>query len=477
LHTKIIRKDLLKLNGELTRIINSDGDKTGAYSALSVNAQGLILFHMLELIEQQGLDVLLIYLTKMKAKARKKNSSKALKILARDHRLNQIFIELKKNEDFSPEKLVHPKYYTLESLLTQEFENNSNSRVLVFVKLRDSVKNIVNKLEAKESSVIRSSRFVGQATKSQDDKGLSQKKQLEILEQFKQGNYNVLVSTNVGEEGLDIAECDLVVFYDVVASEIRFIQRKGRTARHREGKVIILYCKGTHDEVYMHIALTKLKKMNVNLKGEKQLQTSYFRDKRPYQEIPKIQELQENVIKNSAPVLPNIEKSSEKLFKTNRKMSVKRVQSNIFSFSQDQQTKHELKLPPPEVKINLSFPVKFGLRKKFQKDRISFEIVKSILDLTLFDKILVQVFNPRIFDGDSILKKNALLSKKYRLIISAFDFVDFVEKFEGEERLLKQKIEEWSEGAKHQAISIDLSEELYFILKNIYLHVKNEGEL
>ena len=138
---------------------------------------------------------------------------------------------------------------------------------------------------------------------------------------------------------------------------------------------------------------------------------------------------------------------------------------------------HELKLPPPEVKINLSFPVKFGLRKKFQKDRISFEIVKSILDLTLFDKILVQVFNPRIFDGDSILKKNALLSKKYRLIISAFDFVDFVEKFEGEERLLKQKIEEWSEGAKHQAISIDLSEELYFILKNIYLHVKNEGEL
>ena len=477
LHNKIIRKDLLKLNGELTRIINSDGDKTGAYSALSVNAQGLILFHMLELIEQQGLDVLLIYLTKMKAKARKKNSSKALKILARDHRLNQIFIELKKNEDFSPEKLVHPKYYTLESLLTQEFENNSNSRVLVFVKLRDSVKNIVNKLEAKESSVIRSSRFVGQATKSQDDKGLSQKKQLEILEQFKQGNYNVLVSTNVGEEGLDIAECDLVVFYDVVASEIRFIQRKGRTARHREGKVIILYCKGTHDEVYMHIALTKLKKMNVNLKGEKQLQTSYFREKRSYQEIPKIQELQENVIKNSAPVLPNIEKSSEKLFKTNRKMSVKRVQSNIFSFSQDQQTKHELKLPPPEVKINLSFPVKFGLRKKFQKDRISFEIVKSILDLTLFDKILVQVFNPRIFDEDSILKKNALLSKKYRLIISAFDFVDFVEKFEGEERLLKQKIEEWSEGAKHQAISIDLSEELYFILKNIYLHVKNEGEL
>jgi len=291
LYTKIIRKDLLKLNGELTRLVNGDGDKTGVYSALSVNAQGLILYHMLELIEQQGLDVLLIYLTKMKAKARKKNSSKALKILARDHRLNQIFIELKKNEDFYPKKLIHPKYYALESSLIQEFENNPGSRVLVFVKLRDSVKSIVHKLKTSKNNTIKPSRFVGQATKSQDDKGLSQKQQLEILEQFKQGQYNVLVSTNVGEEGLDIAECDLVVFYDVVASEIRFIQRKGRTARHREGKVIILYCKGTHDEIYMHIALTKLKKMNVNLKGERQLHNAYSNTPNQIPETPIIQEL------------------------------------------------------------------------------------------------------------------------------------------------------------------------------------------
>ena len=77
--------------------------------------------------------------------------------------------------------------------------------------------------------------------------------------------YNVLVSTNVAEEGLDIAECDLVVFYDVVASEIRLIQRKGRTARHRKGKVIILYCRNTNDEIYLNIALNKLNKMQKNL--------------------------------------------------------------------------------------------------------------------------------------------------------------------------------------------------------------------
>jgi len=477
LHTKIIRKDLLKLNGELTRIINGDGDKTGAYSALSVNAQGLILFHMLELIEQQGLDVLLIYLTKMKAKARKKNSSKALKILARDHRLNQIFIELKKNEDFSPKKLIHPKYYSLESLLTQEFKNNAGSRVLVFVKLRDSVKSIVDKLKACENNAIKPSRFVGQATKSQDDRGLSQKQQLEILEQFKKGHYNVLVSTNVGEEGLDIAECDLVVFYDVVASEIRFIQRKGRTARHREGKVIILYCKGTHDEIYMHIALTKLKKMNVNLKGEKHLQSVYSNSSHHIPETSVIQEIQNNARENSIIVPPTSKAPSNQPLKPSNKINKKGVQSSLISFSQDRQIIDKSNNPQPDIKINVSFPVKFGLRKKFQKDEISFEIVKSILDLTLFDKVLVQVINPRQFDGVSYLKKYALLSKKYKLIISVFDFVDFEEEFENEEKLLKEKLTEWGMDTKHQAISIDLSEELYFIIKNIYLHVKNEGDL
>jgi ERCC4-related helicase len=482
LYTKIIRKDLLKLNGELARLIKSDGDKTGVYSALSVNAQGLILFHMLELIEQQGLDVLLIYLTKMKADARKKNSSKALKILARDQRLNQIYIELRKNEEYSPEMLIHPKYYSLESLLVQEFENNPSSRVLVFVKLRDSVNNIVYKLKASEQREIKPSRFVGQATKSKDDKGLSQKQQLEILEQFKGGQYNVLVSTNVGEEGLDIAECDLVVFYDVVASEIRFIQRKGRTARHREGKVIILYCKDTHDEIYMHIALTKLKKMNVNLKGEKHLQTAYSSYSHQNPDTPIIQDLQDTSTNDTIEVFPVEENLSEQLLrsnnnKSNNKNKQKGIQSSLSSFSQHQQIPRETITPQTDVKINLSFPVKFGLRKKFQKDGISFEIVNSILDLTLFDKVLIQVINPRQFDGESLLKKFALLSKKYKLIASIFDFVDFKEDFENEEKLLKEKIKEWGEYNKLQAISIDLSEELYFIIKNIYLHVKNEGDL
>ncbi len=458
LFTKVIRKDLLKLNIELVRLVQGDGDKTGVYSALSVNAQGLILFHMLELIEQQGLDVLLIYLTKIKQNARKKNSSKAVKILASDHRINQIFIELKKNEDYYPERLIHPKFYVLEKLLVQEFENNPPSRVLVFVKLRDSVKNITNKLKLNGKNLIQPARFVGQSTKSKDDKGLSQKKQLEILEQFKQGQYNVLVSTNVGEEGLDIAECDLVIFYDVVASEIRFIQRKGRTARHREGKVIILYCKNTHDETYMHIALNKLKKMNLNLKSGKQLKTSYNNSQAPVETII------------DARLIAEVPLADMKKIKGTKK------QANLQRYFQKTTINEEKKHIATEIKISQSFPVKFGVRKKLQRDQIPFEIAKSIIHLNLLDRVIIQVIDPHQFIEDALLKKIILLSKKYHLIVSIFDFVDFNEEFREEERLLKQKVMNWGQKNDLQAIPIDNSEELYFILKNIYLHAKKEKE-
>jgi len=477
LYTKVIRKDLLKLNAELVRLVQGDGDKTGVYSALSVNAQGLILFHMLELIEQQGLDVLLIYLTKVKQDARKKSSSKAVKILASDHRINQVFIELKKNEDYYPEHLIHPKFYVLEKLLVQEFENNPTSRVLVFVKLRDSVKNITSKLKSRPDGLIKPARFVGQSTKSKGDKGLSQKKQLEILEQFKRGQYNVLVSTNVGEEGLDIAECDLVIFYDVVASEIRFIQRKGRTARHREGKVIILYCKDTHDEIYMHIALNKLKKMNFNLKSGKQLKTSYDSSQTPVETMLDsrlITEVLDVPIMTGVSELPEILEVSEMPFEEAKKINIHQKQGNLQSYFQKAPSTIKEKALIAEIKISRSFSVKFGVRKKLQRDQIPFEIVKSIIHINLFERVIIQVIDPHQFEENLLLKKITLLGKKYHLIVSIFDFVDFNEEFPEEERLLKQKIKTWGKQNDLQAISIDNPEELYFIVKNIYLHAKKE---
>ena len=90
-----------------------------------------------------------------------------------------------------------------------------------------------------KADFIRAECFVGQQTKG-STKGLRQKDQIDLVQRFKSGEVNVLVATSVAEEGLDIAECDIVIFYDIVPSEIRSIQRRGRTGRKRESTVILL---------------------------------------------------------------------------------------------------------------------------------------------------------------------------------------------------------------------------------------------
>lgn len=71
--------------------------------------------------------------------------------------------------------------------------------------------------------------------------GMNQKMQKELIKQFKKGDYNVLVATSIGEEGLDIGEVDLIICYDLTSSPIKNVQRMGRTGRNRDGKVILLF--------------------------------------------------------------------------------------------------------------------------------------------------------------------------------------------------------------------------------------------
>ncbi|MFX0019554.1 MAG: helicase-related protein, partial [Candidatus Hermodarchaeota archaeon] len=411
--------------------------------------QALILYHMIDLIEQQGLDVLLRYLEKMRGDAKKKSSSKAVKVLASEYRLYQLYVELLKHHDFTPETLIHPKYKILKQIILEQLENTPGSRILVFVKLRDSVRNITNKLNTVES--IKTTRFVGQATKSTDDKGLSQKNQLEILEKFKQGFYNVLVSTNVGEEGLDIAECDLVIFYDVVASEIRFIQRKGRTARHREGRVIILYCKNTHDEIYLKIAMNKLKRMNVNLKSQGKQKTFLPR-------ASVIQKAQEKTV-------PKVALNT---------MPVKREhQAGLLKFIHDHKTSTERKFLE-KVKVSKSLPVKFGLRKKFQKEGFQFSIINMDEHIIIYEKVLVQIYSSESIDKplqNELCNFAKAFHHKYELIIIILDFIDFTERINGELRVIKQKVKEFAEKTQIQIVIIEDVEELYFIIKNIIENV------
>lgn len=142
--------------------------------------------------------------------------------------------------------IEHSKIPKLKEIL-----QSIGGKALVFTSYRDSVEVIYNKLT---EMGIPSGFLIGKAGET----GLKQKKQIQTIQNFRDGLYTVLIATRVGEEGLDISEVNHVIFYDNVPSSIRYIQRRGRTGRKDAGKLIVLIAKDTIDETYYWIGKRKM---------------------------------------------------------------------------------------------------------------------------------------------------------------------------------------------------------------------------
>jgi ERCC4-related helicase len=264
---KVSRKELLEVDKKITRLIASSASQQEniiLFQAKKLAANAIRLNYMDELAETQGINSLDDYVQKNIEKIKQNKANKSLRELFSDNEVKSI---IKLIEGVKEKEIFHPKLVKLREILQSQLTNDTNSRILVFCHFRDSVNNIVKFL--KNDSLIKVHKFVGQQTKY-SDKGLSQKKQIELLEQFREGIYNTLIGTSVAEEGLDIAECDLVIFYDVVPSAIRSIQRRGRTGRKKEGKVVILIAQDTRDEAYYWAEKRKEQVMKKSLKNLKE---------------------------------------------------------------------------------------------------------------------------------------------------------------------------------------------------------------
>ncbi|WVO18165.1 hypothetical protein L204_105868 [Cryptococcus depauperatus] len=144
----------------------------------------------------------------------------------------------------------HPKMVkTLELLLAHFAQANeeeitlgqkNDTRAMIFCSFRACVIELVDMLN-EHSGLLRAAKFVGQANgKEERDKGYNQKEQKQTINDFKSGKYNILVSTSIGEEGLDIGEVDFAVLYDMPRQSIKLLQRIGRTGRARDGQVHVL---------------------------------------------------------------------------------------------------------------------------------------------------------------------------------------------------------------------------------------------
>ncbi len=226
---------------------------------------------VLELLETQGPDAVHTYVKNLRERMAQRRTASAAEFLENQN----VTRALQLVDQIIAQRIDHPKIPKLTELVERSLREGAR-RIMIFTNYRSTAARLVETLNDL-GGPIAAIRLVGQASKT-DDKGLSQKEQTLILDDFKTGAYNVLIATQVGEEGLDIVECDHVIFYDTVSSAIRYIQRRGRTGRRGPGRVTVLAAAGTRDEAYYWIARRREKDMaevlNRITKDEEKVQPS-----------------------------------------------------------------------------------------------------------------------------------------------------------------------------------------------------------
>jgi ERCC4-related helicase len=254
--------DIIKLQGHLQAELAQGNRDFAVLKSLSLAAEALKVQHAIELLETQGITALKVYLEDINSQART-SKTKAVQNLVRDVYFRSALI---KTRSLMEKNIEHPKLNELMKYLTEKvvLPKNKNYKAMLFSQYRDSCEKIVSLLN---EAGISAKLFVGQANKRQ--KGLSQKKQLEMLDEFRNNDFQILVSSSVGEEGLDIPQVDEVIFYEPIPSAIRQIQRRGRTGRQEKGLVTIFMTKGTRDVGYRWSAHHKEKRMHRILKEVK----------------------------------------------------------------------------------------------------------------------------------------------------------------------------------------------------------------
>lgn len=223
--------------------------KKSAYSSISQIGIAMRLHHLINHMLCQGTAASREFLNRLE----NENDNKSVRNFMRDIRIQKLLVEIKKKNE------IHSKVGAVRRLVRERLRRNLDSKIIIFASFRDTITVLDEAMgDLKDARAIQ---FIGQSNRSSGE-GLKPQEQIKRLEEFRNGSANILISTSVGEEGLDIPTADLVIFYEPVSSETRTIQRRGRTGRQREGEIIVLIAEGTRDENARSAALKREKNMH-----------------------------------------------------------------------------------------------------------------------------------------------------------------------------------------------------------------------
>lgn len=146
-----------------------------------------------------------------------------------DETLQLNYLDLKVNQSILHISQVVTEAKNKFKALVQIFAKYTVNKTLVFCNHREAVERISNYLHELH---IEHDIFHG---------GLDQTERELALVKFRNNSTRLLITTDLAARGLDIAEIDLIVHYQLPINEEAFTHRNGRTARvDREGKSIIM---------------------------------------------------------------------------------------------------------------------------------------------------------------------------------------------------------------------------------------------
>uniref|UniRef100_A0A8B9FC89 RNA helicase n=1 Tax=Amazona collaria TaxID=241587 RepID=A0A8B9FC89_9PSIT len=147
------------------------------------------------------------------------------------------------------QRYQNPRLDKLEAILREHFQPLGASRGIVFTKTRQSARSLLGWLQDTATLCgphIRAAVLTG-AGYSNQTRPMTQNEQQDVIKLFRNGTLNLLFSTSVAEEGLDIPECNIVVRYGLMTNEIAMMQAQGRA--RAENSVYFVLAKANSREV------------------------------------------------------------------------------------------------------------------------------------------------------------------------------------------------------------------------------------
>ncbi|NXV49279.1 DHX58 helicase, partial [Uria aalge] len=147
------------------------------------------------------------------------------------------------------QRYENPRLGKLEEILRENFQPPGDSRGIVFTKTRQSAHSLLSWLQdtaALRGQHIRAAVLTG-AGYSNQTRHMTQNEQQDVIKLFREGALNLLFSTSVAEEGLDIPQCNIVVRYGLMTNEIAMMQARGRA--RAENSVYSVLAKANSREV------------------------------------------------------------------------------------------------------------------------------------------------------------------------------------------------------------------------------------